>query len=45
MTYTVIIYKKDRRTKEGERRVHYSDYETTDLKTLEHTVKLSLIHI
>jgi hypothetical protein len=39
MTYTVIIYKKDRRTKEGERRVHYSDYETTDLKTLEHTVK------
>jgi len=39
MTYTVIIYKKDARTKAGERRVHYSDYETTDLKTLEHTVK------
>ena len=25
--YTVIVYKKDARTKKGERRVHYSDYE------------------
>ncbi len=37
--YTVIIYKKDKRTKAGERRVHYADYDTTDLSTLEHTVK------
>jgi hypothetical protein len=37
--YTVIIYKKDKRTKEGERRVHYSDYDTTDRSMLEHTVK------
>ena len=37
--YTVIIYKKDKRTKAGERRVHYADYDTTDLSTLEHTVR------
>ncbi len=37
--YTVIIYKKDARTKSGERRVHYADYDTTDRSTLEHTVK------
>jgi hypothetical protein len=37
--YTVIIYKKDKRTKAGERKVHYADYDTTDLSTLEHTVK------
>ena len=37
--YTVIIYKVDKRTKAGERRVHYADYDTTDLSTLEHTVK------
>ncbi len=37
--YTVIIYKKDARTKSGERRVHYADYDTTDRNTLEHTVK------
>ena len=37
--YTVIVYKKDARTKKGERRVHYSDYDTTDKSMLEHTVK------
>lgn len=37
--YTVIIYKKDKRTKSGERQVHYADYATTDLATLAHTVK------
>jgi hypothetical protein len=37
--YTVIIYKKDKRVKVGERRVHYADYDTTDRTTLEHTVK------
>ena len=37
--YTVIVYKKDARTKSGERRVHYSDYDTDNLSMLEHTVK------
>ena len=37
--YTVIVYKKDKRTKSGERRVHYSDYDTDNLSMLEHTVK------
>ncbi len=37
--YTVEVYKKDKRTKVGERLVHKSDYDTTDLSTLEHTVK------
>ena len=37
--YTVEIYKKDARTKSGERLYHKADYETTDLSTLEHTVK------
>lgn len=37
--YTVEIYKKDARTKVGERLVHKSDYDTTDRSTLEHTVK------
>ena len=37
--YTLIVYKKDRRTKSGERRVHYMDYDTTDLSMLAHTVK------
>ena len=37
--YTVIVYKKDARTKKGERQVHYSDYDTDNLSTLEHTVK------
>ena len=39
MTYTVIVYKKDARTKSGERQAHYSDYETDNLSMLEHTVK------
>jgi hypothetical protein len=37
--YTVEIYKKDRRSKTGERLVHKSDYKTTDLSMLAHTVK------
>lgn len=37
--YTVVVYKADRRRREGERRVHYEDYETDDLNALEHTVK------
>ena len=37
--YTVEIYKADKRTKKGERRVLKQDYDTTDRKTLEHTVK------
>ena len=37
--YTVIVYKKDRRTKTGERRVHYTDYDTDNLSMLEHSVK------
>lgn len=37
--YTVIVYKKDKRTKSGERRVLYKDYDTTDKSMLEHTVK------
>jgi len=37
--YTVEIYKQDRRSKTGERLVHKSDYKTTDLSMLTHTVK------
>ena len=37
--YTVEIYKKDKRTKTGERRVLKKDYDTTDRSMLEHTVK------
>ena len=37
--YTVIIYKADRRTKSGERQVHYKDYDTDNLSMLEHSVK------
>ena len=37
--YTVEVYKKDKRTKAGERLVHKADYDTTDLSMLEHTVK------
>lgn len=36
---TVEIYKKDRRTKTGERRVLKKDYDTTDRSMLEHTVR------
>jgi hypothetical protein len=39
MTYTVEIYKKDKRVKTGERLVSKNDYETTDRSMLEHTVK------
>jgi hypothetical protein len=37
--YTVEIYKRDRRTKSGERLVHKNDYKTTDRSMLEHTVR------
>jgi hypothetical protein len=37
--YTVEIYKKDARTKSGERMVHKSDHNTSDLGMLEHSVK------
>ena len=37
--YTVEIYKKDARTKSGERLVSKKDYDTDNLSMLEHTVK------
>jgi hypothetical protein len=37
--YTVEIYKKDARTKKGERLVSKTDYEVTEQTMLEHTVK------
>ena len=39
MTYTVIVYKVDKRKKTGEREVLYKDYDTDNLSMLEHTVK------
>ena len=39
MMYTVEIYKKDARTKKGERMVSKTDYEVTEQTMLEHTVK------
>jgi len=39
MMYTVEIYKKDARTKKGERLVSKIDYEVTEKSMLEHTVK------
>ena len=39
MTYTVEIYKRDARTKVGERLVSKVDYETDNLSMLEHTIK------
>ena len=39
MMYTVEIYKKDARTKAGERLVSKTDYEVTEQTMLEHTVK------
>jgi hypothetical protein len=38
-TYTVEIYKKDARTKKGERLVSKNDYNVTEKSMLEHTVK------
>ena len=35
--YTVEIYKRDARTKTGERQVLKKDYDTTDRSMLEHT--------
>ena len=37
--YTVEIYKRDSRTKQGERLYAKTDYETDNLSMLEHTVK------
>ena len=37
--YTVEIYKKDARTKAGERLYSKTDYDTDNLSMLEHTVK------
>jgi hypothetical protein len=37
--YTVEIYKKDARTKTGERLVSKTDYEVSEKSMLEHTVK------
>ena len=37
--YTVEVYKRDRRTKSGERLVLKQDYDTDNLSMLEHTVK------
>lgn len=40
--FTVEIYKKDARTKAGERLVSKKDYDTDNLSMLEHTVKHSI---
>jgi hypothetical protein len=40
--YTVEIYRKDARTKDGERLVLKKDYDTDNRSTLEKTVKDSL---
>jgi hypothetical protein len=40
--YTVEIYRKDARTKDGERLVLKKDYDTDNKSTLEKTVKDSL---
>jgi hypothetical protein len=37
--YTVEIYKRDARTKAGERLVSKTDYDVTEQTMLEHTVK------
>jgi hypothetical protein len=37
--YTVEIYKRDARTKKGERMVHKADHATDNLSMLEHSVK------
>lgn len=37
--YTVEVFKADKRTKSGERRVLKQDYNTDNLSMLEHTVK------
>jgi len=39
MMYTVEIYKRDARTKAGERMVSKTDYDVTEKTMLEHTVK------
>ncbi len=39
VSYTVEVYKTDKRTKAGERLVLKKDYNTDNLSMLEHTVK------
>lgn len=39
MNYTVEIFKKDKRVKSGERLVSKTDYNSTELSMLAHTVK------
>ena len=39
MMYTVEIYKRDARTKSGERLVSKTDYDVTETSMLEHTVR------
>ena len=39
MMYTVEIYKRDARTRKGERLVSKTDYDVTEHTMLEHTVK------
>jgi len=41
VSYTVEIYKADKRTKSGERLVRKDEYKTDNLSMLEHTVKTS----
>ena len=36
--YTVIVFKADKRKKDGERQVLYKDYDTTNKSMREHTV-------
>ncbi len=43
--YTVEIYKKDKRTKAGERLVSKIDYATDNLSMLEHTVKNTYLQL
>ncbi len=38
-SYTIEVYKADRRTKSGERLVFKQDYEVDNLSMFEHTVK------
>ena len=37
--YTLIVFRKDKRCKSGEREVLRKDYDTDNLSMLEHTVK------
>lgn len=41
--YTVIVYKKDKRTKKGERRVLYKDHTNVNKEMTEHTYKTTYL--